>query len=418
MGALSFNEMEIDALGEMMNISLGASATAMSTLLGSTVHITTPKVKILTRDQFEFKKLEPAVGVEIAYVEGLEGSNIMMFSRNDVRIIVGTLLGEEVPDDKFELDEINRSAICEVMNQMMGASATALSEFLKFTVNISTPVSFEITDAESFKNKYFPEAIPMVVISFILEIEGKLKSEFLNIMPEKLAKRLLEPFEISLEEAAEIQTENKESGSKTEEAAEKVIEEAAEKEKPQPEPEPAPSPQPVPTPQPAPASQPVYTQMPAGMAAGISTDMNPAILQLLNQMQQSQVQMMQLMQDMEKREQDEKKESREPALIRQAKAPDLEASGIEKGEESANQEMLMKVPLEISVEIGRTKKLVKDILEFTQGSLVVLDKMAGEQADLYVNGQCVARGDIVVVEDNFGIRITDIVTRDINPESL
>ena len=420
MGALSFNEMEIDALGEMMNISLGASATAMSTLLGSTVHITTPKVKILTRDQFEFKKLEPAVGVEIAYVEGLEGSNIMMFSRNDVRIIVGTLLGEEVPDDKFELDEINRSAICEVMNQMMGASATALSEFLKFTVNISTPVSFEITDAESFKNKYFPEEIPMVVISFTLEIEGKLKSEFLNIMPEKLAKRLLEPFEISLEEAAEVQTEDKESGSKAvEETAEKVIEEAAEKEKTQPDPEPAPTPQPEPapqpasTPQPAPTSQPVYSQIPAG----ISADMNPAILQLLNQMQQSQVQMMQLMQDMEKREQEGKKESREPALIRPANAPGLESSGSENGEESANQEMLMKVPLEISVEIGRTKKLVKDILEFTQGSLVVLDKMAGEQADLYVNGQCVARGDIVVVEDNFGIRITDIVTRDINPES-
>ena len=408
MGALSFNEMEIDALGEMMNISLGASATAMSTLLGSTVHITTPKVRILTRDQFEFKKLEPAVGVEIAYVEGLEGSNIMMFSRNDVRIIVGTLLGEEVPDDKFELDEINRSAICEVMNQMMGASATALSEFLKFTVNRSTPVSFESTDAESFKNKYFPEAIPMVVISFILEIEGKLKSEFLNIMPEKLAKRLLEPFEISLEEAAEVQTEDKESGSKAaEETAEKVIEEAAEKEKTQPDPEPAP------TPQPAPTSQPVYSQIPAG----ISADMNPAILQLLNQMQQSQVQMMQLMQDMEKREQEGKKESREPALIRPANAPGLESSGSENGEESANQEMLMKVPLEISVEIGRTKKLVKDILEFTQGSLVVLDKMAGEQADLYVNGQCVARGDIVVVEDNFGIRITDIVTRDINPEN-
>ena len=415
MGALSFNEMEIDALGEMMNISLGASATAMSTLLGSTVHITTPKVKILTRDQFEFKKLEPAVGVEIAYVEGLEGSNIMMFSRNDVRIIVGTLLGEELSDDEFELDEINRSAICEVMNQMMGASATALSEFLKFTVNISTPVSFEITDEESFKNKYFPEATPMVVISFILEIEGKLKSEFLNIMPEKLAKRLLEPFEISLEEAAEIPAENKESGSKAaEEAAEKVIEEAAEKEKLRPEPEPAPTPQPAPAPQPAPTSQPVYSQIPAG----ISADMNPAILQLLYQMQQSQVQMMQLMQDMEKREQEGKKESREPALIRPANAPGLESSGSENGEENANQEMLMKVPLEISVEIGRTKKLVKDILEFTQGSLVVLDKMAGEQADLYVNGQCVARGDIVVVEDNFGIRITDIVTRDINPESL
>ena len=89
----------------------------------------------------------------------------------------------------------------------------------KFTVNISTPVSFEITDAESFKNKYFPEATPMVVISFILEIEGKLKSEFLNIMPEKLAKRLLEPFEISLGEAAQIPAENKESGSKAAEEA-------------------------------------------------------------------------------------------------------------------------------------------------------------------------------------------------------
>ena len=429
MGALSFNEMEIDALGEMMNISLGASATAMSTLLGSTVHITTPKVKILTRDQFEFKKLEPAVGVEIAYVEGLEGSNIMMFSRNDVRIIVGTLLGEELSDDEFELDEINRSAICEVMNQMMGASATALSEFLKFTVNISTPVSFEITDAESFKNKYFPEATPMVVISFILEIEGKLKSEFLNIMPEKLAKRLLEPFEISLEEAAEIPAENKESGSKAAEEAAQVSQPEPELQpvpdpqpvpelQPAPAPQPVPDPQPVQDPQPAPAPQPVYTQKPAGMAAGISTDMNPALLQLLNQMQQSQMQMMQMMQGMEKREEDEKTGSREPALIRPAIAPGLEASGIEKGEESANQEMLMKVPLEISVEIGRTKKLVKDILEFTQGSLVVLDKMAGEQADLYVNGQCVARGDIVVVEDNFGIRITDIVTRDINPESL
>ena len=78
----------------------------------------------------------------------------------------------------------------------------------------------------------------------------------------------------------------------------------------------------------------------------------------------------------------------------------------------------MKVPLEISVEIGRTRKLVKDILDFTQGSRVVLDKMAGEQADLYVNGECIAKGDIVVVEENFGIRITEILKKDINQESL
>ena len=65
------------------------------------------------------------------------------------------------------------------------------------------------------------------------------------------------------------------------------------------------------------------------------------------------------------------------------------------------------------MEIGRTRKLVKDILEFTKGSLVVLDKVAGEQVDLFVNGQCIAKGDVVVVEDNFGIRITEILAEDI-----
>ena len=122
-----------------MNISLGASATAVSTMLGTTVNITTPVVKVLGGHEFEFKKLEPAVGVEISYVEGLEGSNVMMFSRNDVRIIVGMLMGCEIPDEEFELDEINRSAICEVMNQMMGSSATALSEFLGVAVIYQRP---------------------------------------------------------------------------------------------------------------------------------------------------------------------------------------------------------------------------------------------------------------------------------------
>ena len=139
MGASSFNEMELDAIGEIMNISLGASATAVSTMLGTTVNITTPVVSVLTRDEFEFRRLEPAIGVEIAYVEGLEGKNIMMFRREDVGIIVGTMLGEDPSNWDSELDEIHISAICEVMNQMMGASATALSEFLGTIVNISTP---------------------------------------------------------------------------------------------------------------------------------------------------------------------------------------------------------------------------------------------------------------------------------------
>lgn len=480
MGASSFNEMEMDAIGEMMNISLGASATAVSTMLGRMVNITTPVVSVVDSQEFEFKKLEPAVGVEISYVQGLDGSNIMMFSRNDVRIIVGILMGCEIPQEEFELDEINRSAICEVMNQMMGASATALSEFLGTTVNISTPTSFAIEDEAHFKEKYFPLGDTKVVVRFTLEIEGTLNSEFLNIMSVDLAKRLLEPFEVTFssiessppaqestpaasepEEAAEPQMAEESSGgsqasmdqssidralreaaaqaeepsggtqaSMDQSSIDRALREAAAQESAtQPvQPQMAADPmqgQPVqpqmtaqPVQQPYPQYQQPYPQPQYQMPAA-----DPMMLQLLNQMQQSQMHMMEMMRSMEDKDKEREKErasqkSKEPSLIRPVNAAPLEQTSGEGGEERANQEMLMKVPLEISVEIGRTKKLVKDILEFTQGSLVVLDKMAGEQADLYVNGQCIAKGDIVVVEDNFGIRITEIVARNLNPESL
>jgi len=465
--------MEIDAIGEIMNISLGASATAVSTMLGTTVNITTPVVKVLGGHEFEFKKLEPAVGVEISYVEGLEGSNVMMFSRNDVRIIVGMLMGCEIPDEEFELDEINRSAICEVMNQMMGSSATALSEFLGVAVNISTPISFEIEDETSFRKKYFPTEANKVVVRFSLEVEGKLKSEFLNIMSVELAKRLLEPFASTfgqMEETAEgMEPKPQESKPQepsypeaklTQEEIQRMMQESREPSKPeeklsqeeiqrmmqksqepsQPEaklsqeeiqrmvqesqeplrPEPklaqeeihrTVQEQPAPVRQPA-QPQPIYNTVPQPVYQAAP---DPMMLQLLNQMQQSQMQMMEMMHDMKTRE---KARSSEPSVIRPINPSSLGEGAKEGVEEHANREMLMKVPLEISVEIGRTKKLVKDILEFTQGSLVVLDKMAGEQADLYVNGQCIGRGDIVVVEDNFGIRITEIVARNLNPESL
>ena len=194
MGATSFNEMEIDAIGEIMNISLGASATAISTLLGTKVNITTPVVQVKNKENFEFRELEPAIGVEIAYVQGIDGRNIMMFSRNDVRIIVSMMMGSEIPEDEFVMDEINASAIREAMNQMMGASATALSEFLGTTVDISTPISYEITDGAAFKDKYFEGDEENVVIRFTLEIEDNLKSEFLNIMSVDLVKKLLKPF--------------------------------------------------------------------------------------------------------------------------------------------------------------------------------------------------------------------------------
>ena len=472
MGANSFNEMEIDAIGEIMNISLGASATAISTLLGTKVNITTPVVQVKNKENFEFRELEPAIGVEIAYVQGIDGRNIMMFSRNDVRIIVSMMMGSEIPEDEFVMDEINASAIREAMNQMMGASATALSEFLGTTVDISTPISYEITDGAAFKDKYFEGAEENVVIRFTLEIEDNLKSEFLNIMSVDLVKKLLKPFTAqfgmgeeeddevvaSSEEAVSPQVEesaaeapaaeapaaeeapmpaksgpidqatadallasllaeqNGEGASET--AAAPAAEPAAAPEPvaaaPAPVAEPAaPAPQPAATPQPAQAQMaPQMMTMPQGVAY-----QDPLTLQLLNQMQQSQTQMLELIRDIQTAKNKDTRPS-EPSLIKPLNSKEFENEGGSGGENPDNREMLMKVPLEISVEIGRTRKLVKDILDFTQGSLVVLDKMAGEQADLYVNGECIARGDIVVVEENFGIRITEILKKDINQESL
>ena len=472
MGANSFNEMEIDAIGEIMNISLGASATAISTLLGTKVNITTPVVQVKNKENFEFRELEPAIGVEIAYVQGIDGRNIMMFSRNDVRIIVSMMMGSEIPEDEFVMDEINASAIREAMNQMMGASATALSEFLGTTVDISTPISYEITDGAAFKDKYFEGNEENVVIRFTLEIEDNLKSEFLNIMSVDLVKKLLKPFTAqfgmgeeeddevvaSSEEAVSPQVEesaaeapaaeapaaeeapmpaksgpidqatadallasllaeqNGEGASET--AAAPAAEPAAAPEPvaaaPAPVAEPAaPAPQPVAAPQPAPAQMaPQMMTMPQGVAY-----QDPLTLQLLNQMQQSQTQMLELIRDIQTAKNKDTRPS-EPSLIKPLNSKEFENEGGASGENPDNREMLMKVPLEISVEIGRTRKLVKDILDFTQGSLVVLDKMAGEQADLYVNGECIAKGDIVVVEENFGIRITEILKKDINQESL
>ena len=167
-----------------------------------------------------------------------------------------------------------------------------------------------------------------------------------------------------------------------------------------------PAPTPVPAPQPANVQQPYYPYP--------APSMDPMMLQLLNQMQQTQMHMMEMMKASTKAPEPKK----ESSIIRPLSSDQISGEDGDGVEDKTNQEMLMKVPLEISVEIGRTKRLVKDILEFTQGTLVVLDKMAGEQVDLFVNGQCIARGDIVVVEDNFGIRITEIVAKELNPETL
>ncbi len=473
MSSECFSKMEIDAIGEILNISLGASATAVSTMLNARVDITTPVVNIVSKEEFHMGEVEPAVGVEITYVAGLEGKNVMLLKRHDVKVIVEMVMGMEIADEDFELDEINVSVVCEVMNQMMGSSATALSEFLGKMVNISTPISFEVANAQEFIDKYFVDDQPKVVVGFTLRIAEKLESEFFNVMPMELAKGLVEGFlpEDAIIDISSLQEEKPApapaapepaasggGGTLSQEEIEKMLAGGLSEE---PAPAPAPAapapaasgggggtlsqeeiekmlagglgeePAPAPAPQPAPMAAPAAPSMPAapadtgaaGMMQGtagmapapqmMQAAVSPDVAMMQMQMMQQMMQQMQQMQQQMTEKAAERAAAAEPKMIH-VQSPSQQKLKAEngivlEGVQEENMELIMSVPLEISVEIGRTRKLVKDILDFTKGSLVVLDKLAGEQVDLFVNGQCIAKGDVVVVEDNFGIRITEIM---------
>ena len=437
--------MEIDAIGEILNISLGASATAVSIMLDARVDITTPKVSVQARDEFEFSNIKPAICVEITYVEGLEGKNIMLLKRQDVKAIIEMLMGMDIPDEEFVMDEMNISAICEVMNQMMGASATALSELLDMPVNISTPKPHEVDSVEEFKEEFFADEEEMVVIHFDLKIEDKMQSEFLNVMPIKLAKKLVSGFLAEMgaapedaapaetpTPAAEIAAQPVEAPIAAPAAAETPAApapapaaETAPAQTAQPAPAPATQVQPEPVPQPAAAAAPTPAQpaqavpvqpmqtdpaqpvMPAMTAAPVQqTQMDPGVvnnmMQMMDMMRQSMDMQRQMMQQ-------QIEQSHAPRRLKVHAAPQPNLNGQEETNPDENLDLIMDVPMEVSVEIGRTQKYVKDILDLNKGSLVVLDKLAGDQVDLYVNGQCIAKGDVVVVDDNFGIRITEIL---------
>ncbi len=450
MGETIFSPMVTDAIGEIMNISLGSSATAVSNMLDHRVDITTPSVQVVNAEDFVLGEIEPAVGVEIKYVCGLEGSNIMMLKRSDVKAIVDILLGTETADEDFQLDELSVSVVCEVMNQMMGAASTALSDLLGRMVNISTPESFELDDLDKVRREHFPvETGPVVVVRFKLSIEGVVESEFMNVMSVELVRELVSGFGLDIDElngtaapapepapapapaASSGGTLSQEEierlmaggvasepapapapssgGTLSQEEIERLMAGGVASE-PAPAPAPAPAPQPAaqtppPPPPPAPDGQP-YPQMPGGypyppqgQAGYPPYPMYPPYYMYPPQ------------------QQPEPPKPPEPKVIN-AQPPRMQPLDPEAAlpqEQKQNLDLIMNVSLEVAVEIGRTRRKIQDIIAFSKGSLVVLDKLAGDQVDLLVNGQCIARGDVVVIDDNFGIRITEILQKpDIN----
>jgi len=365
--ALGLNTIEIDTIGEILNISMGAAATAISLVLNRQVVITTPTVRVIPTSQFEFARLEPAVGIEIQYVEGLHGSNVMIMSAKDARAIVGLLLADSggAPEDGAEMDEIQSSALGEIMNQMMGASSTALATFLNRSINISPPTSFSMEEsAERFA--WMREQQFIVTVGFRFVVENLLDSEFITVMPVEFTRDLVKNA-MSMDEggpeepaAADARDGGDIDGVVGHRQVRSPVFEADYQAEPPKKRAPARAPAPSPSPTPA------YEAPPAPRAPRRSVDVTPLQFGSLD-------------------------------------------GGGGNEQDQVNLDLVMDIDLNVVVEIGRVKKLVKEIVALRQGSIIELDKQAGEPVDIMVNGKLIARGDVVVIDDNFGVRITEIV---------
>lgn len=380
MSNVEFTDLHKDAIGEILNISMGSAATAVSEMLSAKVWITTPRVEVKTAREMEYHKLEPAVCIKIQYVKGLNGANIMVWKQDDVQLILNQLMGQplEVSPD-FEFDELNISAVSEVMNQMMGASATALSNFLGFTIDISTPQAIIMDEVSS--NLDVTEFEPddqVVAVNFDLEIDGVIKSEFASVMSIDLAKTI---------------------------TAKMMGEDAGPMDEAAPAPEPAPAPAPAAAPAPAQAAPAPQTAPTAGMPAA-----DPAAM---GQMPGYGAQMPYPYPPYPMPPQGGygyPMPQGAPINVQNAQFQSFDEPSVKlTGEQKDNLNLLMDVPLQISVEIGSARRKVRDILEFAQGSIIELERQAGAPVDIVVNGNLIAKGDVVVIDDNFAVRITEII---------
>lgn len=385
---VEFSSYEIDAVGEILNISMGSAATAVSELLNAKVWITTPQVSVVKAADLNYDRLEPAICVKIVYVSGISGQNMMVLKQDDVQLILNQLMGNPlVVSPDFEFDEMNISAVSEVMNQMMGASATALSDLLGISVDISTPTPYLIEQTNFCQLAELDPDETIVAVTFNLSVDGVMNSEFMSVMSVDLAKslsdKMIEKFHGDEAEAQPAKQPDSAPAAQPAPAA--------------PQSAPAPAPQPAaPAPQPDPAQGMAQPQQPAPGAYPYPPQGQPAYPGYGYQNQYAAY--------------GAYPPPVPPVNIQNAQLHQFDAMdfGLPTDQQD-NLKLLMGVPLEISVEIGTAKRKVKDILEFTQGTIIELERQAGAPVDVVVNGNLIARGDVVVIDDNFAVRITEIV---------
>ena len=368
-GAVTLSPDEIDALGEIGNISMGTAATTLFTLLNHKVLITTPKVEALTWDEFVASITDDLTAVSVDYTEGFIGSNLMILKDQDVKVIADLMMGGTGAYVEGPVTELHLSAIAESMNQMIGSSSTSMAQIFNKKIDISPPQAIKMdTDLE----KIFGPKGDVVKIAFRLQIEENIiDSELMQVLPLQFAKDLIAGL-LSQEEQA----------NQAAPVAPQPATEVPQSATPQPTPQPMPQPmqQAIPPVQPVMDSQtmqmpnygqPVMQQGTMNYSSSIRPDVD-------------------------------------------VKTPQFQTfDNGPKVYPKENMDILMDVSLEVSVELGRTSRKIKEILEFGPGSIIELNRLVGEPVDVLVNGKFVATGEVVVIDENFGIRITDII----NPEN-
>lgn len=363
-------DVEKDAIGEISNICMGTSATTLYSLVNQKVLITTPVVEITNWEALTSEYARPCVLINILYREGIDGNNVLILKEDDVKVITDLMMGGDGLNPAAELSELHFSAICEAMNQMMGSSATSLSSMLGCKVDISPP-SAELVDMTTgddvIKNSPFATG-DFVIVRFKMTIGELVDSTIMQLYPLDLAKVLYDKF------TAGETSANEEPASQPQAA-------------PQPQPQAAPQAQSVPqaAPQMQPAMDPTAMNgMMGGMPMMGMPMMNPQMMnpQMYGMQPEVNVQNVQF----------------QP--FNPMANPVLQQENID---------LIMDVPLEVSVVLGRTRKSIKEILEFAPGTIIELDRVAGEPIDIMVNQKLVAKGEVVVIEESFGIRVTEII---------
>ncbi|MBR3602364.1 MAG: flagellar motor switch phosphatase FliY [Lachnospiraceae bacterium] len=381
-------ETEKDAIGEVANISMGTSATTLYSLVNRKVDITTPVVSLATWENVLEYYEKPCVFIQIKYTTGLDGHNILILKEHDVKVITDLMMGGDGTNTDGELGELHLSAISEAMNQMMGSAATSLSQMLGSMIDISPPEA-SLVDLQDFR---MGEEIAnflagtFVKIAFKMQIGDLVDSTILQLYPVDFAKELVATF---LGEAM---------GDSSAEPAPVAT----------PEPTPMASPMPDAAPQMMPGMDPAMGQMPNMGMPG----MDPAMGQMPNMgmpyygypgMPNMGMPGMMPYPGMPNMGMPAEAVNYQPAQFQSFSTNVNPVAGNE------NINLIMDVPLQVTVELGRTTKSIAEILDFSPGTIIELEKLAGEPVDVLVNGKFVAKGEVVVIEESFGIRVTEII---------